>query len=69
MMLTAAVADGQLPLLTVQRNIVLPAPSELTGEEKLLADEIVAEPVSRLHKPLPTVGFVAFKMADAAQIV
>lgn len=61
---TAAVVVGQLPLVTVHKNILLPMPSELTELEKLDAVAMLPDPERTDQVPFPVLGFVAESVAD-----
>jgi len=66
-MLTADVAVGQTPLVTVHKNVFVPVPRDVMLVEGLLAEAIIPAPDMRLHAPLPAGGLTAFRVADDAQ--
>jgi len=68
-MLTADVTVGQLPLVTLQRNTLVPVPNALMAEEGLLIDKTVPDPESSDQLPIPTPGFTAARVAVAVQSV
>lgn len=61
---TAAVADGQLPLLTVHKKELVPGASEVTVVELLVAEAMLALPESTDQLPEPVLGISADKLAD-----
>ena len=65
---TVAFATGQIPLVTVHKNVFVPVPKAVTPDEGF--DKDVTEPVPEIsdHWPVPEVGVVAFKVALPAQI-
>jgi cobalamin biosynthesis protein CbiG len=67
--ITSAVAEGQLPLLTVHKKALVPVPSEVTGELKLPAEVMLLPPEITDHRPVPIVGLTALSVTDAAQSV
>lgn len=66
---TVAVACGQLPLLTVHKSRLSPPPRPVNADEKLFAEEIVALPEITDQRPVPAEGALADKVADVAQRV
>jgi hypothetical protein len=68
-MLTAEVAVGQLPLLTVHKNKFVPVPSELTCDEALFNALMFPLPEIRDQLPVPAGGAVADSVAKVAQRV
>jgi len=68
-MVTAAVAVGQLPLSTVHKKILLPGFSEVTCDEALLTELMLPPPESADHVPVPEPGAIAERVAEAAQMV
>jgi len=66
-MVTADVAEGQLPLLTVHRSTLVPVPSDVTEDEKLVGAVTLPEPDKNDQAPVPSVGCTALSVAAAAQ--
>jgi hypothetical protein len=68
-MLTMEVAEGQLPLETVHTNELVPVLNAVTCDDELLIAVTLPDPASTDQAPVPTVGLVAAKVVDIAQMV
>ncbi len=64
-----AVAEGQLPLETVQTKELVPVLNAVTCEDGLVIDVTFPDPATTDHTPLPMVGVTAAKVAVVAQSV
>jgi hypothetical protein len=68
-MLTMAVADGQLPLLTVHKKVLEPVERPVTSVVEVLTEIMLPPPESTDHAPAPLPGGTAFNVTDVAQSV
>ena len=66
---TTSSFTGQLPLLTVQRNSLIPIDKLLTKVPALFASVNVPFPFTKVHVPLPITGTVALNVALESQMV
>jgi hypothetical protein len=61
---TADVAEGQLALDTVHKNVLVPVPRAVTEVEYEPGDARLPAPESNDHTPVPIVGLTASRVAD-----
>ena len=66
---TAEVAVGQTPFVTLHKNVFVPVLKALTCEEGLFVEVTFPVPVITDHIPVPMDGFVADKVAVVEQTV